>query len=167
MTESDSNVIPIRPPKPADPDWGTEFEGIIERERDKLLYVAELLEMDSYCHDTNDQWPRCNHCDQVNQMRRKFRGMAARIRRFWGCAVQPVTDEKIAEMISDKLTILNWKRLGRIPVMSDPMRDIGVARELQRLRAEERRLRAGIQRIADGYGGDVASFARNLLKGKA
>lgn len=27
-------------------------------------------------------------------------------------------------------------------------------------------LRAGIKRIADGYGGDVQSLARNLLEGK-
>lgn len=28
------------------------------------------------------------------------------------------------------------------------------------------RLRDGLQRIADGYGGDVASFAQQLLEGK-
>lgn len=118
------------------------LEYVIEVERDKLLHVAKLLEVNDICYKVD--WTLgqpCTHCRRVYDMTRKFRGMAARIRRFWGCAVQPVTDEMLAEMISSKLKVLNWKRKGIIPVASDPMRDLAVARELQRLRIENADLR--------------------------
>jgi hypothetical protein len=41
-----------------------------------------------------------------------------------------------------------------------------VASRLECPWCEINRLRAGITRIAEGYGGDVASFAQNLLDGK-
>lgn len=60
-----------------------------------------------------------------------------------------------------------------IPDHADRLRDfadngeasgqVGMIREAA---DELDRLRAGILRIADGYGGDVTSLARNLLDGK-
>lgn len=144
---TDSNITPICAPRPDNIDWGDELSCAMERERDKLLHVAVLLEADDICYKVDWTFGQpCTHCQRVYDMTRKFRGMALRIRRFWGWAVHPVTDEKLAEMISGNLRILGWRRKGRIPgVLCDPMRDIAVARELERLRVENAELR---QRLA-------------------
>lgn len=39
-----------------------------------------------------------------------------------------------------------------------------VGGDIRALLTEYERLRDGVKRIADGYGGDVGSFAQNLLK---
>lgn len=146
MTEADSNVVPIRPPPPYEPEY------TIERERDKLLHVAELLEDDALLYRLKrpyfDDEPYCFYCAETQRITRRFNGMAKRIRRFWGWAVKPVTDEALAEMIAGNLKVLNWTRKGSIPVLCDPQRDIAVARELEQLRIENAELR---RRLSDGH----------------
>lgn len=136
-----SNVTPIRPPPPFEPEY------TMERERDKLLQVAEILEQAGLDYKVDWLFPACHQCDRVNRLTRKFNAMAKRIRRFWGWAVRPVSDEQLADMIQGNLKVLNWTRKGSIPVLCDPARDIAIARELQRLRVENAELR---QRLAVG-----------------
>lgn len=133
------DVVQLLPPAPFEPQF------TMERERDKLLHVAELLEADRVWHKVEWHEALCPHCERVYAMTRKFNAMALRIRRFWGWAVRPVTDVELSEMIANNLKVLNWRKKGAIPILCDPQRDIAVARELELLRIENSELR---QRLA-------------------
>jgi hypothetical protein len=147
-----TNVIPIRPPPPFEPEYTPPFEPeyTMKRERDKLLYVAELLE--EYGRDYRVDWffPRCHNCERIDRSTRRFEAMAKRIRRFWSWAVRPVSDEQLDEMIQDNLKVLNWTKKGSIPILCDPARDIAIARELQRLRVENAELREQLNKSKRG-----------------
>lgn len=131
-----SNVVPIRPPPPYEPEY------TIERERDKLLHVAELLEWDADLyrlkrpHFADEDY--CFYCEETQRITRRFRAMAVRIRRFWGAAVQIVTDDRVHEMIRCHLRLLH----GDGPVPADPMAELAILREVLALRIENAALRA-------------------------
>lgn len=111
------------------------LDAAIEREKDRLLHVAELLEQDSILYRVDPWGDECTNCFNTRKITRRFKGMATRIRRFWGTAVQPITDVQLAEMIMGNLQLLNWSGKGaRRGLLCDPMRDVRVAQELERLR---------------------------------
>jgi hypothetical protein len=107
----------------------------IERERDKLLHVAELLERGAYEFD--------------ERRYRVFGAMAKRIRRFWGAAVQIVPDDRVRELIETKVRLLNCRRKG-VSFPCDPMSELAILREVLALRQENCRLKqCGLPPVVD------------------
>lgn len=138
-----SNIIPIRPPPPFEPEY------TIERERDKLLHVAELLEDDAFLYRIDPFGDECLNCSETRRITRRFRGMATRIRRFWGAAVQVVSDERVHDQIQCKLRLLR----GGGPVAADPMAELAILREVLALRTENADLRAKVAALEDSAHG--------------
>lgn len=120
------------------------MSGVIGRERDKLLHVAELLE-------------RCEYVD-CDRRFRVFAAMATRIRRFWGAAVQIVPEDHIRDMIESKIRLLNGRKGQSFPC--DPMSELAIMREVIALRQENRRLKQGADRSDIGHEVVLAERAR-------